>query len=134
MDKAKLTPKQERFAKLYSSDQEFFGNGVKTYIEVYKPDQSKKTWYKTACVTTSQILSNLKVCQRINELLEADGLNDQFVDKQLLHLITQHEDKSVKLQALKEYNQMKNRITKHLDVTSKGVSLISLFDAKTEGD
>lgn len=114
-----LLAKQELFCQLYTS-KEFFGNWVQSYIEAYDPDQSKPNWYKTACASAWQILSNIKVCTRINELLDESGLNDQFVDKQLLFLITQHDEKGSKLGAIKEYNALKQRITKKLDVTSWG--------------
>lgn len=112
-----LNPKQERFCQLYASDREFFGNGVQTYIEVYEPDQSQKNWYKTACASASQLLSNIKVCLRINTLIEEGGLNDQFVDKQLNFLITQHADFGSKMSAIREYNQLKSRITKNIKAT-----------------
>lgn len=114
-----LLAKTELFCQLYTS-KEFFGNWVQSYIEAYDPDQSKPNWYKTACASAWQILSNIKVCTRINELLDEAGLNDQFVDKQLLFLITQHDEKGSKLGAIKEYNALKNRITKRLDLTTGG--------------
>lgn len=111
----KLNQRQERFCKLYATDREFFGNGVQTYIEVYEPDKSKPNWYKTACSLASEILSNPKVYNRINELLEESGLNDVFVDKQLLFLISQQSDFTNKLGAMKEYNKLKQRIVDRLE-------------------
>lgn len=110
----KLNPKQELFCELYTS-KEFFGNGVQTYIEVYDPDTTKPNWYKTACASASQLLSNIKVYTRINDLLESSGLNDQFADKQLLFLMSQHDDKSNKLWAVREYNKLKWRITEKIE-------------------
>lgn len=114
-----LNERQERFANLYVS-QEFFGNGVQTYIEVYKPDNTAANWYKIACQSASQILSNIKVCTRINELLDASGLNDVFVDKQLLYLMTQHGDLTNKLGAIREYNKLKQRVVDKSEVTLSG--------------
>lgn len=108
----KLNEKQELFCQLYASDEEFFGNWVQTYIEVYKPDQTKKNRYNTACASVSRMLSNVKLCDRINEILEEKWLNDNFVDKQLLFLINQHQDKSTKLWAIKEYNTLRARVEK----------------------
>ena len=116
----KLNLEQEKFCKLYATDAEFFGNGVATYVEVYKPDQKKPNWYKSACSSASRILSNVKVCQYINNLLEKDGLNNEFIDKQLLFLATQHADFGSKMNAIKEYNQLKSRILKRTDITSGG--------------
>lgn len=42
-------------------------------------------------------------------MLDTVDLNDQAVDGQLAYLIHQHEDKSNKLGAIKEYNRIKNR-------------------------
>jgi hypothetical protein len=117
--KEKLNPKQEKFCQLYASDVEFFGNGVASYIEVYKPKQ-KGNWYKSACSSASRLLRNVKACERINELLELGGLNDQFVDKQLNFLITQHADFTNKLGAIKEYNQLKQRIKRKIDKFEEG--------------
>ena len=119
-----LNPKQEKFSQLYATEIEFFGNGVQSYIEAYDPDTSKRNWYKSACVIASKLLSNAKVCARITELLEQDGLNDQHVDKQLLFMITQFDDKSSKLAAIKEYNKLKQRITDKAEVDHKGLTVI----------
>lgn len=115
-----LNTRQEEFCQLYSTDREFFGNGVETYLEIYDIDKSKPNWYKTACAAASRLLSNVKVLERINELLEEGGLNDAFVDKQLKFLITQHSSFDTKLGAIKEYNKLKKRITDKLDITSDG--------------
>lgn len=123
LDDESLNAKQELFCQLYSTDREFFGNGVQTYIEVYEPNQSKPNWYKTACAAASRMLSNVKVAKRINELLEASGLNDMYVDKQLEFLITQHADFKSKLGAIREYNQLKQRVINRMDLTSKGEQL-----------
>lgn len=129
---AKLNPKQEEFCRLYATEVEFFGNGVQAYIESYKPNTTKPNWYKTACASASQLLSNIKVCERINQLLEENGLNDQNVDKQLLFLINQHADFKSKVSAIKEYNKLKTRITDKLDLTSKGESINPYADLTTE--
>lgn len=134
----KLNQRQERFCQLYATDREFFGNGVQTYIEVYEPDQSKPNWYKTACSSASEILSNPKVYNRINELLEQSGLNDAFVDKQLLFLISQQADFTNKLGAMKEYNKLKQRIIDRLehsaDKTLQEVLVRFLPDGKTNNN
>ena len=120
----KLNPKQELFCKCYASDTEFFGNGVQAYIEVYEPDTSKPNWYKAACASASRLLSSVKVCDRINQLLEEQGLNDQNVDKQLLFLINQHADFKSKASAIKEYNKLKQRITEKSEVSVKMPNVI----------
>ncbi len=113
-----LNEQQKEFCRLYVSE-EFFGNGVQSYLEVYKIDQSKPGWYNSACSAASRLLSHVKVCEHINKLLEENGLTDQFIDKQMLFLISQHADFTAKLGAIREYNKLKGRIIQKVDVTTK---------------
>lgn len=119
-----LTQKREKFCQLYATDSEFFGNGVQSYIEAYEPNMSKPNWYKTACASASQLLSNIKVCERINQILEESGFNDVAVDKQLAFLLTQHADFKSKLGAIKEYNKLKQRVNERPVVDLSGVNVI----------
>lgn len=112
-----LNEKQKAFCELYASSEEFFANGVQAYLEVYDIDRTKPNRYKTACVNASRLLSNAKVYNYINKILDDEWLNDNFVDKQLLFLIQQQDEKWVKLQAIKEYNNLKQRITKKIEVS-----------------
>lgn len=104
-----LNLKQALFCELYASSEEFFGNGVQSYIQVYKPKQVGN-WYNSARATASEILTRPNVLQYINHILEMRGLNDAFVDKQLEFLVTQHADFKSKLGAIHEYNQLKRRV------------------------
>lgn len=123
----KLNLKQELFCKLYASDKEFFGNGFQAYMEAY--DMQPKQW-KTAQANASRLLSNARILKRINELLELKGLNDAYVDKQLELLITQNSDYHSKVAAIKEYNALKSRVQKKLDVTSGGKPLEATKEVK----
>jgi len=116
---SKLTAKQERFCVLYASDREFFGNGTQSYIEAYNVNIEKKNGYSTARRCASDNLAKPLILNRINELLEEDGLNDAFVDKQLKFLITQHQDHRAKIAAIKEYNNLKGRIANKIELTGK---------------
>lgn len=60
------------------------------------------------------------ICERINEILEAGGFNDENVDKQHSFLLNQFADLKSKLGAIKEYNQLKGRIINKTDITSGG--------------
>ena len=110
----KLNTKQEKFCQIYASDREFFGNGTQSYIEAYGI-KSRRGYQKTAQVNASRLLSNAMVSDRINEILEAKGLNDNFVDKQLSFLIAQHADLKLKLGAIREYNRLKQRLTEKIE-------------------
>ena len=119
----KLTPQQELFCQLYAGDREFFGNGVQSYIEAYGVDTSKPGWYTTARAGAHENLTKPHILERIDEIFEAHGLNDQFVDKQLEKLIVQDADFNAKMKAIAEYNKLKARITEKRDITSGGEKL-----------
>jgi len=109
-DKVKLNERQEMFCQLYiNGDKELFGNGVRSYLEVYEPDKSKPNWYKTACSATSRLLSNVKVMDRIRELLENGGFNEENIEKQHLFLVNQHTDLGVKMRAISDYYKLKGK-------------------------
>lgn len=134
----KLTPQQELFCQLYAGDREFFGNGVQSYIEAYNVDTSKPGWYSVAKSGASENLTKPYILERIDEIFEAHGLNDQFVDKQLEKLIVQDADFSAKMKAIQEYNKLKARITEKKDITSGGekidmpVALVEFVDGESE--
>lgn len=108
--KSKLSLKQERFCRLFASDKEFFGNGVQSYMKAWDLEFTKKN-YNVAKASAFKLLTYVYITDRINELFEARGLNDVFVDKQLEKLLTQDADFRTKVQAIKEYNNLKARIT-----------------------
>jgi len=124
--KTKLTTKQKVFCELYATSEEFFCNGVQSYIKAYKI-KKKGNWYNNAKTSAYELLTKPYILKYIDKLLNLRGLNDSFVDKQLELLITQNADLKSKLGAVKEYNRLKLRITKQLDLTSKGEP-IRLFD------
>lgn len=113
LDGKPLTEQQELFCEFYATDREFFGNGVKSYMQAY-PDAD----YNSARTNASVLLTNTNILARINELLEDMALNDEFVDKQIAMLITQNADWGAKMSAIKEYNALKSRITKKVEVTT----------------
>ena len=125
-----LNPKQSYFCELYASSEEFFGNGVQSYIEAYEP-RKVGNWYNSARASASENLTKPNILAYIDYLLELRGLNDQYVDKQLEFLVTQHADFKAKLGAIKEYNALKNRIKRELDVKFTMADLLASL--KDEG-
>ena len=93
---------------LYASDREFFGNGVQSYIEAYQPKR-KGNWYATVRSEASRLLTNANILKRIDELLEIE-LNDSFVDKRLGFWVTQLAHPNASIDAIQEYNKLKQRI------------------------
>jgi terminase small subunit-like protein len=112
-----LNPQQELFCQYFASDREFFGNGVQSYIEAYDVNVTHKGAYNAARVSAHRLLTNANILKRIDTLFEASGLNDTFVDKQIEKLIIQDADFSTKLSAIREYNALRNRITKNIRAT-----------------
>ena len=104
--------RHEKFAHVFVSADEFYGNGVQSYIKAYGIDVMKKGAYDAARVSAHHLLTNPNILERIDELLEEGGLNDQFVDKQLKMLITQKAEMGVSIRAINEYNKLKKRIEK----------------------
>lgn len=109
---------QEKFCNLYVT-KEFFGNGTEAYIEAYDVDLTRKGAYEGARASSSRLLTDANILKRINKLLDNEGLNDSFVDKQLLLVITQNADLSSKVQAIKEYNKLKQRIEERIKMHSQ---------------
>lgn len=129
----KLTPQQELFCQLYASDKEFFGNGVQSYAEAYGLDLNKAKDYSTAKSGASENLTKPYILERINEIFEAHGLNDTFVDKQLEKLIVQDADFNAKMKAIQEYNKLRARITEKKDV-SAAIKLEPILPKKKSKD
>lgn len=114
---AGLTLKEELFCNLYTStDREMFGNGTQSYIEAYEVDLTRKGAYDVARQMAYKLLTKVHIIDRVNSLLEEGGFNDVNVDKQHLFLINQHADLRTKLGAIKEYNELKKRVDKKLEL------------------
>ena|SRR3990167_5392609 len=140
--KRPLNADQENFCQFFTSpDTEFYGNGTQSYLEAYKNRKSKAankhgsktTTYNSASSAAYVLLMEPRIIERINSLLEAKGFNDQNVDKQHLFLLNQFADLKSKLGAIKEYNALKKRTVKGIDLTSNGKPLTSLLDETDEG-
>lgn len=121
----KLNEKQLLFCKLYVSE-DLLGNGTLCYCKAYGYDPNDIKDYNNARHNASHLLSNNNVSQHINNLLEEGGLNDQHIDKRLLFLINQNEDKGTSLGAIREYNKLKQRITEKIDAKLSGDINITL--------
>lgn len=126
-----LTLEQEMFCQYFTSSTEFFGNGVQSYASAYNFDITNGREYNSAKSAASRLLTNVNVLRRVNDLIEASGLNDANVDKQLFMLITQSSDFHAKLGAIKEYNKLKQRITDKVQhEVIAPITTIEIFPAK----
>lgn len=123
-----LNMQQELFCQYYVSPTEFYGNGVQSYAAAYNLDITNPTQYNSAKARASQLLSQVYIMTRINDLIETTGFNDENADKQLYFLMMQSADFHAKLGALKEYNKLKKRITERLaDVQEAPITVINLI-------
>lgn len=105
----KLNPQQERFCILYTSP-EFLGNGLQAYAEAYDIDLATRGKYAMAKSAAWNLLTQKKILDRINALLEKQGFTDTFVDGQLNFIINQNADLKSKVRGISEYNKLKGRI------------------------
>jgi len=106
----KLNIKQKTFCRYYATDRECFGNGLQAYAKAYKIDLSIKKKVNIAKANAHRLLTNADILAYIRELLNLEGLRDEIVDKELLFLILQNSNFSVKLGAIREYNFLRKRI------------------------
>lgn len=83
----------------------------------------------TCAVNGHALLRNTKINQRIIELLN-DIMRDEVVDAQLAKVIMQDDDRPSKVSAIKEYNNLKSRTKKRLELT--GPNGVPLFDEDTK--
>ncbi len=111
-----LTFRQMKFCQLYTT-QEFFGNGLEAFGEAYGIDTSNKNLRNQAGVGANKALKNEAILLFIDILLDGEGLNDQFADKQLLMVMQQNSDLKSKMLALKTYYEINGRLKKSLEIT-----------------
>ena len=135
MQATSLNAKQQLFCHYYTEGPTF-GNATLSYAEAYghnldtEPVDKKQEHY--CAVAGSRLVRNDEISARIRELLN-QKMNDKAVDAQLSWLIFQRGNLSVKLAAIREYNNLRSRITKHLDHTLKtNTALAHLTDSQLQ--
>lgn len=135
MDNKELTQSQELFCRLYTSKGTYFDNATLSYAEAYQyelPHDEKgkiivdSKEYNTCKANASRLMTNDYIQRRIEKLF-VDLLNDTTMDARLSEIATKGKDTD-SIQALKIYNDLKQRITKKIDITSAGRPLAGLSD------
>ncbi len=136
-----LTPKNKRFCALYATNEDFFGNGVQSYIKAYDIDTSKQGAYASAASSAKNLLKKPHILAYINEIMSKTGFNDAHADKQLSFLMTQNAEMGVKLGAIREFNALRQRIIKKQELTGKDgkslemkVNIVSFRDIQIDDD
>lgn len=147
---SELTYKQELFCRFYTQNEETLLNGVLSYAEAYGfdldnlshevvlsqdgkeilQDSPYKLAYQYCGFAASRMLKNDKIARRVNVLFN-ELMREEIVDARLMKIILKGKDND-SLAAIKEFNALKQRITKKLDLTTKGESLNSDDKSKVE--
>jgi phage terminase small subunit len=122
-----LNERQKLFCKYYVSE-DFYGSGVKAYCMAYNLDYTDIKDYNNAKVRASELLTKSNIQAFIYEHLDEAGLNDNFVDKQLLFTITQSADMSSKIKGIAEYNKLRQRIIDKSKVETSGEIIVKYGD------
>lgn len=106
-----LNAQQYAFCQAYT-DPDVFGNSAEAHKRAYGEQDSDGDEYTYDSHKTMgyRLLRNSKINDMLAVLLHVEGLNDNSVDRALLELINQREDKRVRLAALREYNLLHGRL------------------------
>lgn len=134
-----LTMQQELFCKYYTSKGSLFDNATLSYAEAYgyeipKDENGKNIInskeYNICNANASRLLANDSIKARIQALF-LELLNDNTMDARLGEIAVKGKDTD-SIQALKIYNDLKQRITKKIDITSAGRPLGGLTDEELD--
>ena len=101
-----------------------FGNGTRAYLVAF-PDVQESTANVKAC----QLMKRDYIKQAVASALDCQGFNDITVDGELLSVIKQDKELAPKVQAIKEYNKLRERVREKGSTINIGFSLGSLFEA-----
>src|SRR3990167_9315395 len=104
-----ISNEQEKFCQLFARDLKLAGRPFECFMKVYKNDLEPHQTPDFVKKQVKELLTQDNIIQRVNQLLEEDGFNDQNVDKQHLFLINQHADFSTKMKGIEHYNKLKKR-------------------------
>lgn len=134
-----LNPEQEMFCGAYTTPGETFCNGTKSYAVAYgyilplRDDgeiDTKSPEYLACKANGGRMMFNEKIRLMIqNKLLEQ--FNDKTVDARTSQILLNGRD-SDSLQAIKMYNDLKQRVTKKVDVSVVARPLANLSDEELE--
>ena len=123
--KSRLNPNQKLFCEHYAGGGEYFGNAVWSYILAYDIEiplkrygelsETQKSIYDSAKVDASRLLTKVNIQKKCNELVDF-LIKDEIVDRELVKVIMQNDELSSKVSAIKEYNALKQRVTKTLNL------------------
>lgn len=111
----KLNEKQKLFCELYVFSKEHFCSGVWSYLDAYGLKNTPKN-YNSAKSMGYRLLTNVHIKDYISELL-SKSFNNKFMDNELSRVAIQNKNLLAKMDAVKEYNKLKQRITERVELT-----------------
>lgn len=131
---AKINPRREMFCQLYAGfgDRALMANGTLCYMEAFgivapthkiqiKKKGQAKYWgydpkYNSARTQAYELLTDPDIKVRIHTLFKT-LFSPDVVDSELLKVILQDEDPKAKVLGIREFNELKGRITKKLKLS-----------------
>lgn len=134
-----ITPQMEDFCQAYTTKGDTYGIAYKSYSFAYEIPipltESNEINYKSSeyavCQSSgSRLLLKDEIKARISAILLAK-LNDANVDTRLADIIEGGKDTDA-IQGIKIFNDLKQRITKKLDITTGGRPLAGLSDEELD--
>jgi len=90
-------------------------------------DSSYKRMYDNVSTYASKLRRNLKIQSRCRDLLN-EFMNDKVIDARLTEIILDG-DSTASIQAIKEYNKLRQRIIDRKDITTDGKPITITFDS-----
>lgn len=130
-----LTQQQELFCKLYTTKGTYFDNATLSYSEAYgyelPTDEKGKIIvdskeYNTCKANASRLMTKDYIRDRIRDLF-LELLNEATMDARLSEIATKGKDTD-SIQAIKIFNDLRQRITRKVDITTGGRPLANLSD------
>lgn len=120
-----ITPQNELFCQAYTSQGEGFGKAYAAYAEAYDYKipltEEGKIDYKSSEYTVcqaagSRLLYKSEIKNRIKQILNERFNDVTIADARLQEIIEGGKDTDA-IQAIKHYNELKNRITSKVNIT-----------------
>jgi hypothetical protein len=135
-----VTPQNEAFCRAYTTKGDTYSNAYKSYAYAYDIEIPKKedntidyfsSEYKVAQNGGSRLLLKEEVQQRIKALLIERFSDYSNADARIQSIIDSGKDTDA-IQAVKVLNDIKQRITRKVDITTGGRPLANLSDEELQ--
>lgn len=110
---SELNPRQQLFCQLFTFSKGHFGNGTRAYMTAYYYKESQT---RTAKTQAHVLLTNPTIREYIKKLLREKFANIEM-DLELAKVAGQDSNLFAKMDAIKEYNKMMNRVSEKVEVT-----------------